>query len=36
MDCALKRICGFSLRRKLQSEATFSRAFAEFAAAGLW
>ena len=35
MDRALKRICGFSLWRKLPSEATFSRAFAEFAVAGL-
>jgi hypothetical protein len=35
MDRALKRICGFSLWRKLPSEATFSRAFAEFAQAGL-
>jgi hypothetical protein len=35
MDRALKRICGFSMWRKLPSEATFSRAFAEFAEAGL-
>lgn len=35
MDRALKRICGFSIWRKLPSEATFSRAFAEFAEAGL-
>ncbi len=35
MDRALKRICGFSMWRKLPSEATFSRAFAEFAGAGL-
>lgn len=31
MDRALRRICGFSLCRKLPSEATFSRAFDEFA-----
>lgn len=35
MDRALKRICGFELSRQLPSEATFSRAFAEFAQAGL-
>jgi hypothetical protein len=35
MDRALKRICGFSMWKKLPSEATFSRAFAEFAGAGL-
>ncbi len=35
MDRALKRICGFSMWRKLPSEATFSRAFAEFAEVGL-
>ena len=35
MDRALRRICGFSMWRKLPSEATFSRAFAEFAGAGL-
>jgi len=35
MDRALKRICGFSMWRKLPSESTFSRAFAEFAEAGL-
>jgi hypothetical protein len=35
MDRALKRICGFSMWSKLPSEATFSRAFAEFAEAGL-
>ncbi len=34
-DHVLKRICGFSMWRKLPSEATFSRAFAEFAEAGL-
>lgn len=31
MDRALKRICGFSLWKALPSEATFSRAFDEFA-----
>lgn len=31
VDSRLKRICGFDLYRKLPSEATFSRAFAEFA-----
>lgn len=31
MDRALRRICGFSMWRKLPSEATFSRAFEEFA-----
>lgn len=31
MDRALRRICGFQLCRKLPSEATFSRAFEEFA-----
>ena len=35
IDRALKRICGFSMWRKLPSEATFSRAFAEFAEEGL-
>lgn len=35
VDRALKRICGFSMWKKLPAEATFSRAFAEFAAAGL-
>ncbi len=35
MDRVLKRICGFSMWRKLPSEATFSRAFADFAGAGL-
>ena len=35
MDRALRRICGFLVWRKLPSEATFSRAFAEFAEAGL-
>jgi hypothetical protein len=31
----LRRICGFERRRDIPSEATFSRAFAEFSAAGL-
>jgi hypothetical protein len=31
MDRALRRICGFPLCKKVPSEATFSRAFAEFA-----
>ena len=31
IDRALRRICGFSLCKKLPSEATFSRAFDEFA-----
>lgn len=31
VDRALRRICGFALCRKLPSEATFSRAFDEFA-----
>lgn len=35
MDKALRRICGFSPYAKLPSEATFSRAFAEFAEAKL-
>jgi hypothetical protein len=35
MDRALRRICGFPLFRKLPSEATFSRAFEEFADACL-
>ena len=35
MDRSLKRICGFSMWRKLPSEAAFSRAFAEFAEEGL-
>jgi hypothetical protein len=30
-DSVLKRICGFDLRKALPSEATFSRAFEEFA-----
>lgn len=32
---SLRAICGFSLHGKVPSEATFSRAFAEFAEAGL-
>lgn len=35
VDRGLRRICGFSMWKKLPSEATFSRAFAEFAEAGL-
>ncbi|MDO9012004.1 MAG: transposase [Gallionella sp.] len=35
IDGALRRICGFSMWKKLPSESTFSRAFAEFAEAGL-
>jgi hypothetical protein len=35
IDRALRRICGFPLCRRLPSEATFSRAFDEFAEAGL-
>jgi hypothetical protein len=35
IDRALRRICGFSLCRKLPSESTFSRAFDEFAEAHL-
>jgi len=35
MDKALRRICGFSPYARLPSEATFSRAFAEFAKARL-
>lgn len=35
MDRALKRICGFPMWKKLPDESTFSRAFAEFAEAGL-
>ena len=35
IDRALRRICGFSLCRKLPSESTFSRAFDEFAQACL-
>lgn len=35
IDRALRRICGFSMCRKLPSESTFSRAFEEFAEARL-
>ena len=35
VDRALRRICGFSMWKKLPGESTFSRAFAEFAEAGL-
>ena len=35
MDRALRRICGFPMWKKLPCESTFSRAFAEFAEAGL-
>lgn len=35
IDRALRRICGFPLHRRLPSEATFSRAFDEFAQAQL-
>ena len=35
MDRALRRICGFPMWKKLPDESTFSRAFAEFAEAGL-
>ena len=35
IDRALRRICGFRLCKKLPSEATFSRAFEEFAQSGL-
>ena len=31
LDRALRRICGFPMNRKLPSQATFSRAFADFA-----
>ena len=31
MDSKLRRLCGFDLRKSLPSEATFSRAFAQFA-----
>ena len=31
MDRALRRICGFSLWKRLPAESSFSRAFAEFA-----
>lgn len=35
MDRALKRLCGFSMWKQVPDEATFSRAFAEFAQAKL-
>ena len=35
MDRALKRLCGFSMWKRVPDEATFSRAFAEFAEAKL-
>ena len=35
IDRALRRICGWERRSNVPSEATFSRAFAEFAAQGL-
>ena len=35
IDKALRRICGFPMRKKLPSVASFSRAFAEFAEANL-
>ena len=35
IDRALRRICGFSMWKQLPSESTFSRAFAQFAGAGL-
>lgn len=35
IDKALRRICGFPMRKKLPHEASFSRAFAEFADANL-
>jgi hypothetical protein len=35
IDRALKRICGFPMRKKLPHEACFSRAFAEFAKSNL-
>ena len=35
VDRALKRICGFSMWKRLPDESTFSRAFAEFAVNGL-
>jgi hypothetical protein len=34
-DAKLRRLCGFDLRLAVPSEATFSRAFAQFAASGL-
>lgn len=35
MDRSLRRICGFELHQRLPDEATFSRAFAQFAEAKL-
>jgi hypothetical protein len=35
IDQALRRICGWARRSEVPSEATFSRAFAEFTAQGL-
>lgn len=35
VDRALKRICGFSMWKRLPDESTFSRAFAQFAEDGL-
>lgn len=35
IDKSLRRICGWESRREIPSEATFSRAFAEFAASAL-
>lgn len=35
VDRALRRICGFPMWKKLPDESTFSRAFTEFAEAGL-
>jgi hypothetical protein len=35
VDARLRRICGWERRAQVPSEATFSRAFAEFAASGL-
>ena len=35
VDRALRRICGFSMWKQLPGESTFSRAFGEFAEAGL-
>jgi hypothetical protein len=35
IDRALRRICGFSVWKRLPDESTFSRAFAEFAALSL-
>ena len=35
VDTTLRRLCGFERRQDIPSEATFSRAFAEFASTGL-